>query len=129
LLIGEGSEIGSRSPSLETHQVRETVLLVERLVRYFWTRARLPLKVVGVDDHVAPFPPRELSQLHEQDAAGFREGGMAEALRIEEVCARRPVPVFVGEHAFEHQDLLPVRMIVRRKSRSRLVAHDGRDLA
>src|SRR5437016_14068449 len=37
--------------------------------------------------------------------------------------------MFVGEHALEHENLLSLRMIVRRKPRAWLVAHDGRNLA
>jgi hypothetical protein len=116
LLIGDDSKVCLRVPTLEAHQVREAGLLVERLVSYGRNRARLPRELVGVDGYVAPFPTRELPQLHEQDATSFRKGGMAKAFRIEEKRARGPVPMFVGEDALEHQDLLSVRMIVRRKS-------------
>src|SRR5215510_4028398 len=54
---------------------------------------------------------------------------MAEAFGVEEIGARGPVAVLVGEHALEHEDLLAVGMIVRREARARLVAHDGSDLA
>src|ERR1044071_9624247 len=36
--------------------------------------------------------------------------------------------VLVEEHALEHEDLLAAGMIVRRKARARLVAHDGSHL-
>src|SRR5437879_10851701 len=54
---------------------------------------------------------------------------MAKAFRIEEKRAGGPVPMLVGEHALEHENLLPLGMIVRRKPRARLVAHDRRNLA
>jgi hypothetical protein len=77
LLIGDDSKVCLRPPTLEAHQVREAGLPVERLVSYGRNRAGLPRELVGVDGYVAPLPTRELPQLHEQDATGFRKGGMA----------------------------------------------------
>src|SRR5882762_4204801 len=54
---------------------------------------------------------------------------MAKAFRIEEKRAGGPVPMLVGEHALEHENLLSLGMIVRRKPRAWLVAHDRRNLA
>src|ERR1700680_5003709 len=54
---------------------------------------------------------------------------MAKAFRIEEIRAGWPVPVFVGEYALEHENLLSLGMIVSRKLRAWLVAHDRRNLA
>src|SRR5271156_4602914 len=54
---------------------------------------------------------------------------MAKAFRIEQICACGPVPVFVGEHALEHEDLLSFGMIMFRKPRAWLVTHEGRNLA
>src|SRR5438876_8902883 len=129
LLIGYDAQVCFGLPSFEAHQVREAGLLVERLVSDCRNRARLPGKLVGVDDDVAALPARELPQLDEQDAAGFRKRCMAKAFRIQEKRAGGPVPVLVGEHALEHQNLLSLGMIVRRKPRAWLVAHDRRNLA
>lgn len=129
LLIGEGAEIRLWRPSFKTNDIREAVLLVERFVADGSILTGLPVELTGVDDHVAPFLPRKLPQLHEQDAAGFRKRGMAKTFGIEEKRARGPVPVLVREDAFEHQDLFAVRMIMRRKARIRLVAHDRSNLA
>src|SRR5207245_9546481 len=101
----------------------------ERLLSYGRNRAGRPRELVGVDDYVAPLPTRELPQLHEQDASRFRKRGMAKAFRIEEQRARGPVTMFVGEDNLEYQHFLSLRMVVRREPRSRLVAHDRRDLA
>src|SRR5207302_5688689 len=54
---------------------------------------------------------------------------MAKAFRIEKIRAGGPVPMFVGEHALEHENLLSLEMIVRRKPRAWLVAHDRGNLA
>src|ERR1700676_1362688 len=54
---------------------------------------------------------------------------MAKPFRIEEKRAGAPIPMFVGEHALEHENLLPVGMIMLRKPRVWLVAHDGGNLA
>src|SRR5207302_11251329 len=54
---------------------------------------------------------------------------MAKAFRIEKIRAGGPVPMFVGEHALEHENLLSLGMIVRRKPRAWLVAHDRGNLA
>src|SRR3977135_601551 len=54
---------------------------------------------------------------------------MAKVVRIEQKRAGGPVPMLVGEHALEHENLLSVGMIVRRKLRAWLVAHDRRNLA
>src|SRR2546427_9866251 len=54
---------------------------------------------------------------------------MAKAFRIEEKRAGGPVPMLIGEHALEHENLFSLGMIVRRKPRARLVAHDRRNLA
>jgi hypothetical protein len=54
---------------------------------------------------------------------------MLEALGIEQVGARRPVALFVGEHAFEYEDFLALRMGVTGKHAAGLVAYDGSDLA
>src|SRR5438876_11877039 len=129
LLIGDDARVCLGLPSLEAHPIREAGLLVERLVSDCRNRARLPGELVGVDDDVAAFPARELPQLDEQDAARLRKRCMAKALRIQEKRAGRPVPVFVGEHALEHENLLSLGMIVRRKPRAWLVAHDRRNLA
>ena len=40
---------------------------------------------------------------------------MSEPFRVQEKRAGRPVAVFIGEHALQHQDLLSVGMIVRGK--------------
>src|SRR5215471_17554980 len=53
---------------------------------------------------------------------------MAEALRIEQIRAGRPMAVFVGEDAVENENLLSIRMVVRRECRARLVADDGGNL-
>src|SRR2546426_2847647 len=129
LLIGDDAQVCPGLPTFEAHQVREAGLLVERLVCNDRNRARLPGELVGVDDDVAAFAARELPQLDEQDAARLRKRCMAKALRIQEKRAGRPVPVFVGEHALEHENLLSLGMIVRRKPRAWLVAHDRRNLA
>ena len=54
---------------------------------------------------------------------------MAKAFRIEEKCAGGPVPMFVGEHALKHENLLSLGMVVRRKPRTWLVAYDRGNLA
>src|SRR5258708_30554141 len=54
---------------------------------------------------------------------------MAKAFRIEEKRPGGPVPMLVGEHALEHENLLSLGMIVRRKLRAWLVAHHRRNLA
>src|SRR2546430_5925028 len=60
LLIGYDAQVCFGLPTFEAHQVREASLLIERLVSDCRNRARLPSELVGVDDDVAAFPPREL---------------------------------------------------------------------
>src|SRR5437879_6976074 len=117
LLIGYDAQVCFGLPTFEAHQVREAGLLIERLVSDCRNRARLPGELVGVDDDVAAFAARELPQLDEQDAARLRKRCMAKALRIQEKRAGRPVPVFVGEHALEHENLLSLGMIDRKSTR------------
>src|SRR3546814_16321769 len=69
----------------------------------------------------------ELTELHEEDAAVFGEGRMAEAGGVQKEGARGIVAMLVGEHAVEHQDLLSLRMAVRAKRRRGVIAHDGGD--
>src|SRR3546814_12759623 len=71
----------------------------------------------------------ELTELHEEDAAVFGEGRMAEAGGVQKEGARGIVAMLVGEHAVEHQDFLSLRMAVRAKSRRGVIAHDGGDPA
>src|SRR5215472_12981426 len=54
---------------------------------------------------------------------------MAETLRVEKKRTGGPVSVFIREHAVENEDLLSVRMIVRRKGGPWFVADDGSYLA
>src|SRR5437870_12821052 len=129
LRIGDDAQVCLGLPSFEVHQVREAGLLVERLVSDCRNRAQLPGELVGVDDDVAAFPARELPQLDEQDAAGFRKRCMAKAFRIQEKRAGGPVPVLVGEHALEEQNLLSLGMIVRRKPLAWVLSHERRNRA
>src|SRR5437868_4575070 len=54
---------------------------------------------------------------------------MAKAYRIKKKCAGGPVPMFVGKHPLKHQNFLSLGMIVCRKLRTCLVAHDRGNLA
>ena len=128
LYIGDGAQICLGHPLLEAHRVGETGLLIERFVGDAGNRTALPGELVSVDHNVAPCLAGELPKLDEEDAATFGKGRMAKTLRIKEKRARGPVPVFVGEHALEHEDLLSLRMVVRWKVRVGLVAHDRGDL-
>src|SRR5262249_43638062 len=76
-----------------------------------------------------PFSPGELSELDEQEAAGFGKRSVAKALGIEEVGTGGPVTVFIGEHALQYENLFSLRMVVRRQPRLLLVAHNRRDHA
>ena len=60
LVIGDGSQVCLGLPTFEAHQVRESGLLVERLVSYGRNRARLPSELVRINDYVAPPPARKL---------------------------------------------------------------------
>jgi hypothetical protein len=59
-----------------------------------------------------------MTKLHEEDTAVFGKRRMAETLRIEEIGAGRPMPVFVGKDAIENENLLSIRRVVRPESRA-----------
>src|SRR5262245_51323676 len=99
------TQIRLRVPTLKAHRVVEARLLVERLLGYARNRARLPSELLGVDHNVSPFPPGVLSELDEQEAAGFGKRSVPKALRIEEVSAGRPIAVFIGEYAAKYENL------------------------
>src|SRR3546814_1824666 len=84
---------------------------------------------MGVAHDVGPALARELAELDEGDAAVAGEGGVAETGGIEQEAAGGIVAVLVGEHAFQHQDLLALRMAVRMEGRVGVVAHDRGDAA
>src|SRR5262245_40015500 len=128
-LISGRTQVRLRVPALEAHRVLEAGLLVERFLGNAWNRAWLPIEPVGLDHNVPPFSPGELSELDEQEAARFGKRSVSKALGIEEVGAGGPVTVFIGEHAVEYENLFSLRMVVRRKPRLWLVAHNRRDLA
>src|SRR4029079_19020316 len=111
------------APLLEHHTVGESGLLVERLSHYARRRRWHSIRLVRVDDDVRPTASCDLLELHEEQAARVGKGRVTKAFGIEQIRARGPVAVLVGEHAVEHENLLSVRMIVSGKPRVRLVAN------
>jgi hypothetical protein len=77
---------------------------------------------------VSPFSSRELPELNEQEAAGLGKRSVSKALGIEEICTGRPVAMLIGEHAVKYENLFSLWMVVRRKPRLWLVAHNRCDL-
>src|SRR5215831_18557512 len=73
--------------------------------------------------------PRKLPELHKEQAAVAGIRGMTKTLGVEQAAARRPIAVLVREHTREDENLLAVRVVMRRKLRVLLVAHDGGNLA
>ena len=123
------SELRLRIPMFEAHQVRESNLEIECLVRHAGDRTGFPLEFVRVDGFVASPSARILSQFDEENAARLRKGRMSKTFWIEKERSGRPVAMLIGKDAVEYEDLFAVRMIMGRERRIGFVANDRRDLA
>ena len=114
-------------PRLELHE-RDGFPLrgVERHEEKAGLACRRPRRARGVDAHERPILRVHLPQLDEQGAAVAAVGAVPGAGRVPHVGPRGVVPVLVGEHAFEHQELLSQPVGVFREAASRGVADNAR---
>src|SRR5262249_27419739 len=120
VIVTDRAAFDSRCPALDADAIGESVLYIKQPALDA-SRGRLPAAAPRINDDVQAIASGVLAQLDEQSAAALRKRRVAETFGIQEVGAGRPVAVFVREHAVEHEDLLAVRMIVRRERRVRLV--------
>src|SRR5215472_3827849 len=114
-------------PSLEPGRILVARLGVEDLALPS-PAERLPRHRVCAHRDMSAVHPRILPELHEEQTTVARIRGMPKTLRIEQVAARRPIAVLVREHTGEDENLLAVRVVMRRKLRVLLVAYDGSHL-
>src|SRR5678815_4084532 len=115
MCIRDSPKVRSGIPALDQHAIGEAGLFVEHLAGDARNPAGQVNRSMRVDDNVLASPSVELPKLDEQYAAGIRKGRVTKAFRIEQERSGRPIAVLIREHAFEHEDLLTLGMVVRRE--------------